>query len=127
MDNSTFQRLMLDFHESTFQRRNYGVVIRNRRANVGDSSVKCQKQEQVGNLQQPPFSICNLCLPRSYLVPMHFTPPVPSAFRTNPTVTDHNPPSNNAAIQSCFQNKEVGSGHGELLPVYTIPVFFAIN
>ncbi|KAM2975748.1 hypothetical protein FF1_001876 [Malus domestica] len=49
------KRLRLDFHESTFQRRNNGVVIRNRRANVSDSSVKCQKQEQVGNLQQPPF------------------------------------------------------------------------
>ncbi|KAM1368478.1 hypothetical protein PS1_001807 [Malus domestica] len=55
MDNSTFQRLRLDFHESTFQRRNNGMVIRNRRANISDSSVKCQKQEQVGNLQQPPF------------------------------------------------------------------------
>ncbi|KAM2628445.1 hypothetical protein TB2_001785 [Malus domestica] len=40
------KRLRLDFHESTFQRRNNGVVIRNRRANVSDSSVKCQKQEQ---------------------------------------------------------------------------------
>ncbi|TQD97373.1 hypothetical protein C1H46_016952 [Malus baccata] len=28
-------------------------------------------------------------------------------------------PWQQTAIQSCFQNKEVGSGLGELLPVYT--------